>query len=117
MNWRIMGNTASLPRLIVLKRSITYPQMVRNLEQTKEKSMEKRGRKCARFKKRGEGEGKRGENIKDCILISFPSAGHYLPDFRFNSRGNVVVLKAQLLKVDSTSLATVLPQTFKESLI
>lgn len=70
MNWRIMGNTASLPRLIVLKRSITYPQMVRNLEQTKEKTMEKTGKKkkYVHALKKEEGEGKRGENIKDCIF-------------------------------------------------
>lgn len=68
--------------------------------------------------KKEEGERKRGENIKDCIFnFHFQAQGHYLPDFLFNSRGNVVLLKAQLLKVDSTSLAPlVLPETFKESL-
>lgn len=50
-----MGNTASLPRLIVLKRSITYPQMVWNLEQTKEKTMEKRGKKYVHALKKKEG--------------------------------------------------------------
>jgi len=72
MNWRIMGNTASLPRLIVLKRSITYPQMLRKLEQTKEKTVEKRGKKkYVHALKKEEGEGKRGENIKDCIFYFF----------------------------------------------
>lgn len=69
------------------------------------------------LKKEEKERGNEGKTSKTAFLISFPSAGHYLPDFRFNSRGNVVVLKARLLKVDSTSLATVLPQTFKESLI
>lgn len=64
MNWRIMGNTASLPRLIVLKRSITYPQTVRNLEQTKEKAWKREGEHVHALKKKRKERG----NIKDCIL-------------------------------------------------
>lgn len=67
MNWRIMGNTASLPRLIVLERSITYPQMARNLEQTKEKAWKREGENVHALKKE-EGEEK---TSKTAFLISF----------------------------------------------
>lgn len=98
-----MGNTASLPARIVLKRSITYPQTLGNLEQTKERSMEKsRRKKWAWFEKRG------CKTSKGAFLISFKARDAISRISSFNSRGNVVLLKAQLLNVFSYSSAGVI---------
>lgn len=72
-----MWNTVFLPRPIVLRRSITYPQMVRNLEPTKEKIMKKNGLKEDRNERGKKKDQKTSKTVQFLIFI-FKVQGKYL---------------------------------------